>query len=229
MKKVAFIPARSGSKRFPNKNIKMLGDLPLVCWTLKSFLDSECFDEVIFSSDSEQYMDVVHKYISSDKLKFHLRTKDEAGDKVKIFDYIKRNIDIFCEGGIFSLGLPTCPFRTSDNIKECFDMFVTFNRPVFSAHEYEFPVSFSFSVEGNEWYPKFVDSPMISGNTRSQDQEKFYRPNGGIYIFNSSFIKGDVKTFYETGIPFLMERENCIDIDDEFDFKMAEFLLNYVL
>ena len=71
MKKIAFIPARSGSKRLPNKTVKMLGHMPLVCWTLNAFLDSQCFDEVIFSSDSERYWDIVNEYISSEKLKFH--------------------------------------------------------------------------------------------------------------------------------------------------------------
>ena len=124
MKKIAFIPARSGSKRLPNKNVKMLGHMPLVCWTLSAFLDSQCFDEVIFSSDSEEYWNIVNEYISSEKLKFHLRTERESGDKIKIFDYIKDNIDVLCEEeSIFSLGLPTCPFRNSNHVRECFSLF----------------------------------------------------------------------------------------------------------
>jgi len=226
MKKIAFIPARSGSKRLPNKNVKMLGHMPLVCWTLKAFLDSQCFDEVIFSSDSERYWDIVNEYISSEKLKFHLRTERESGDKIKIFDYIKDNIDVLCkEESIFSLGLPTCPFRNSNHVQECFSLFESEKRPVFSASEYEFSVSFSFSIEGNNWKPLFENSPMITGNTRSQEQTKFYRPNGAVYIFNSSFLNSGVKTFYDGAMPYIMSKNDSIDVDTIEDFQIAKSLI----
>ena len=92
MRKIAFIPARSGSKRFPNKNIAHLDGKPLIVWAVNSFLLSKCFDKIIFSSDSEEYFEILKKYINSDLIEFHQRSKIEAGDKIKIFDYVKENI-----------------------------------------------------------------------------------------------------------------------------------------
>ena len=85
MRKIAFIPARSGSKRFPNKNIFPLCGKPLLVWTIESFIKSNCFDEIIFSSDSDEYNDILMEFVKTDIVKFHKRSKEEAGDKIKIF------------------------------------------------------------------------------------------------------------------------------------------------
>ena len=81
MKVVAFIPARSGSTRLKNKNIKKLLHYPLFFWTVKSCIESKKFDKIIFSSDSEKYYTILKKYLKKyfNKKKF-LRlylTKDQ--------------------------------------------------------------------------------------------------------------------------------------------------------
>ena len=59
----AFIPARSGSTRLKNKNIKKLLHYPLFFWTIKSCIESKKFDKIIFSSDSESYYKILKKNI----------------------------------------------------------------------------------------------------------------------------------------------------------------------
>ena len=232
MQKIAYVPARAGSKRFPDKNISLLCNKPLFVWTLEAFIESNCFDKVIFSSDSERYFEIAQEYISSEVLTFHKRNDEEAGDKVKIFDYIKSKITKWCEkDDIFALGLPTCPFRNKKHIQESIDLSLTFNKPIFSANEYEQHVAFSFYFKNNknpkEWEPAFVDSPLITGNTRSQDQRKFYRPNGGLYITKPSYID-NVQTFYQNAIPYIMSTDESIDIDSKKDLDYAEFLIKKI-
>ena len=70
MEKIAFIPARSGSKRFPNKNVSLLGGKPLIVWTVEAFVKSSCFDRIIFSSDSIEYYEILKSYIKSDLIDF---------------------------------------------------------------------------------------------------------------------------------------------------------------
>ena len=90
IKYTAFVPARSGSKRLPGKNIKLLAGKPLVVWTLEAFINSSKVGEVIFSTDSMEYWQIVKEYIKSDKLILDFRSSEEAGDSVKIFDYQQR-------------------------------------------------------------------------------------------------------------------------------------------
>jgi CMP-N-acetylneuraminic acid synthetase len=226
----AFVPARSGSKRLKNKNIKMLGGKPLVVWTLEACIGAKNVDNVIFSTDSKEYWDEVSTFIQSDKLSLSLRTSDEAGDKVKIFDYLQQNIDNIFDNNTdrFLLALPTMPLRTSQHIEQAIELANDNECGVFSAVEYDAPVSFAFSVnKENSWSPLLDSSPMVTGNTRSQDQVCYYHPNGAIYIKSLKDMRNQAtRTFYQGSLPFLMKKSESVDIDTEFDFYLAERLLN---
>ena len=60
---VAFVPARSGSKRLKNKNIKKINNQPLIFWTVLKALKSKVFNQIIFSSDSIKYYDLLIKIL----------------------------------------------------------------------------------------------------------------------------------------------------------------------
>jgi len=229
MSYIAFVPARSGSKRLPNKNVKMLGGKPLVVWTLEACINSPEIDKVIFSTDSDEYWALVKTYLPSDKLCLHKRTADDAGDKVKIFDYLKANpTNIFSNSHqYFLLALPTMPFRSSKNINDAVELHKTLNKPIFSAVEYDFSVAFAFSKNDDEsWEPLLKESPMVTGNTRSQDQVEYFHPNGAIYIRAISDLVGDeLNTLYDGAIPYFMNSNDSVDIDNEEDFRLAEIMV----
>ena len=94
MKSVAFIPARSGSKGIPQKNIKPLHGKPLVTYTLQSALDSQV-DEVVISTDCEKIYSICKNYVATrfpDKLKklyYHKRPKELSEDTSDIKDAIR--------------------------------------------------------------------------------------------------------------------------------------------
>lgn len=229
MKYVAVVPARSGSKRLPNKNVKLLAGKPLVVWSLEAFINVPAVEKVIFSTDSMDYWNVARQHITSEKLVLDYRTPDEAGDTVKIFDYLKdKRQKIFGEyEGAFILALPTAPLRKSQHVQQAIDLFEHEGRAVFSATEYGFPISFAFRVaDGKNWEPVFPDSPMVTGNTRSQNQQVACHPNGAIYIRQvSDLADAALKTLYQGGLPYMMDRTASVDIDSEADFRIAEALI----
>ena len=65
---VCFIPARSGSRRIKDKNIKLLNRKPLIFWTVYKAIKSKKFDKIIFSSDSKKYYQILLKYLKQNKL-----------------------------------------------------------------------------------------------------------------------------------------------------------------
>lgn len=229
MNYTAIVPARAGSKRLPNKNIKPLAGKPLLLWTLEACVQVEQIDKVILSTDSTDYWDLARKSLSSSKLQLDQRSPDEAGDQVKIFDYLKNSAGkIFGDvQGNFILALPTVPLRRSAHIVEAIELFEACGQPVFSATTYNFPVSFAFTIDGNQaWQPLFEDSPMLTGNTRSQNQKPAYRPNGAIYIRPIADLgRPGLKTLYQGARPYLMEPRDSVDIDSELDFAVAAALL----
>jgi len=225
----AFVPARSGSKRLPNKNIKNLAGKPLVIWTLEACMNSDLVDEVIFSTDSEEYWNLAKDYFKSDKLVLDDRSHEEAGDTVKIFDYLKDSVDkIFGDRtGLFLMALPTMPLRNNHDVDKAIQLSNDNNSAIFSAVEYDFAISFAFTVaDEGSWKPVFDSSPMVTGNTRSQDQINAYHPNGAIYIRQIDDLRSDgLKTIYQDGLPMIMEKSSSVDIDTLSDFKLAEALL----
>jgi len=226
----AFVPARSGSKRLPNKNVRKLAGKPLVLWTLEACMNSDQIDEVIFSTDSKDYWELAKSHFNSSKLVLDDRSEEEAGDKVKIFDYLKSLTDkIFGDrSGQFLMALPTMPLRTSDHVNEAIKLSEELGKGVFSAIEYDFAISFAFTAEGeDEWKPLFDESPMLTGNTRSQDQITAYHPNGAIYLRDIEDLRSaELKTIYQGCAPFIMEKSLSVDIDTIEDFKLAGALLS---
>ena len=162
-----------------------LGGKPLLAWTLEACIGSSKIHEVILSTDSMEYYELARELVDSDKLTLDLREPDEAGDQVKIFDYLKdKRQKIFGErDGTFILALPTAPLRKSNHIDEAIALYENIESPVFSATSYDFPVSFAFHVsDTGEWIPAFDSNPMITGNTRSQDQQATFLRYLEIYL-----------------------------------------------
>jgi len=226
---VAFVPARSGSKRLPGKNVKLLAGKPLVVWTLEACANSVRISHVVFSTDSEEYWEIVQRYLKSDKLVLDFRSPDEAGDNIKIFDYLKAGYQrIFRDyGRNFVMALPTVPFRRTKHIDAAILLFEQYKQPVFSATTYGFPISFAFHVDEQDgWSPVFPDGAMVTGNTRSQDQRVAYHPNGAVYVRSvADLAQPDLRTLYQGARPYLMDRDVSLDIDNEIDFAIAETLM----
>lgn len=227
---VAFVPARSGSKRVPGKNIKPLAGKPLVIWTLEAFVQCDKIDTVVFSTDSMKYWETANRYLKSSKLKLDFRTPDEAGDKVKVFDYLKKNHQKIFQGSEqnFVMGLPTVPFRNAQQVSEAIALFEKTGQAVFSATEYGFPISFAFHQDAEQgWKPVCENSPMITGNTRSQDQMQAFHPNGAIYVRRIIDLENaKLRTLYAEAIPYFMDRNHSVDIDNEADFIVASAMAN---
>jgi CMP-N-acetylneuraminic acid synthetase len=221
----AIVPARAGSKRLPDKNIKLLLGRPLIYYTLDALIDQPHITKIVFTSDSPTYQKlVVDEY--GDKVTIENRPPDFAGDKVKIFDEIKRLKD---EGVIntkwFMLCLPTAPLRSREVIKSIIDSWSVDGMPIFSACRYSFATQFAFSInEKQEWVPVSPASPMITGNTRSQDLELHYRPNGAVYLQLTKSLDQN-ETFYIGAKPFVMSDVDSIDVDTELDFVIAASIL----
>ena len=123
---ICFIPARSGSSRVKNKNIRLINNRPLIYWTVLKALKSKMFDRIIFSSDSLEYYKILLKFLKKDKLKhqnliFDKRDVNHSLTKSKIFDYLKydfiNKLELKKTDLVVQL-MPTCPLRSINTIKK---------------------------------------------------------------------------------------------------------------
>jgi CMP-N,N'-diacetyllegionaminic acid synthase len=221
----AIIPARSGSKRLPGKNIKELAGKPLIFYTIDSVLDHHDISRIILTTDSKNYIDLA-KEEYGDKIDYEYRPPEYARDDAKVYDEIKRLVSKnIIQTDWYIVCLPTCPLRNHKVVGNLLDKWRDTNSPLFSASENNFPAQFAFTIAKNsdEWAPLTGGSPMLSGNTRSQDIPKTYRPNGAMYLQHVKNIHEC--TFYINAGAYLMTREESIDIDTELDFITCENML----
>ena len=220
---IAIIPARGGSKRLPDKNIKLLGGKPLISHSIEAALKAKSISAVMVSSDSEQILNIASSY---NEVIIHQREKSLASDTATALELVEHiYMNLKDEYSFITLMLPTCPFRNSKHLDEGFALLKDSDDGVISVTTYEFPISLNVPV--NENYIELSEnSPLITGNTRSQNHKPSYRPNGGFYVSKwSSFDK--YRNFWKGNVKYyLMNRINSIDIDDQIDLNIANMIFN---
>ena len=228
MKRLAIVPARSGSKRFPGKNWAKLGGYPLWLWSVD--VASVAFETTVFTTDSENLLyDVVNREGSF--VIGLLRPKNLCSDTSKVIDTVNWIYDIYdkkpSKPDEIWLLLPTCPLRTVSDVRAAQEVIKDEDCDgVISVTDYEFPPQLALDIEENGEIKDWHESkPWENGNSRSQDHERLYRPNGALYGMkwesfrkNRNFYKGKICSHY-------MPRERSVDIDNEIDLKLAEALI----
>lgn len=218
LKKIAIIPARSGSKGLPNKNILMLLDKPLIAYTIEAAIKSNEFQKVIVSTDSLEYKEISEKYGAEVILRDDYLSNDKATSFMVIEDVLKKikieNLDYFM------LLQPTSPFRDEKYITESIEEFEK------KYSNLDFLVSMTESSKsaglikriGNDKTLKNYD--LDYSNYRRQDGKEYY-PNGAIFIGKVDKYLEKKHFFGEKTLAYFMNKEDSIDIDDRLDFEIA--------
>lgn len=225
MKLLALIPARGGSKRIPNKNMRWLGGKPLISWTIEIAKQIPEFADILVSTDSEAIAQYAKK---QGTLVPWLRPTELSSDVANSIDVCLHAIDWYEKenGKIDGVMLlqPTSPFRSTFNLKRSIELFKT--QPQKSV------VSFSTAASHPMWCYRINDHSLIpyieftAKMARSQDLPAAYVPNGSIYLANTDYLRR-WKSFIgkETNPIIIDEYSENIDIDTEDDWKLAEYIL----
>lgn len=222
MKSLAIIPARSGSKGLPDKNIIDLAGKPLMYYTIKAALDSACFDEVMVSTDSEKYATVA---VSCGASVPFLRSQEMSGDSAGSWDTVREVLHNYQRLGktfdYVALMQPTSPLRDKSDICGIFQMLdrqEVHNAVTVTAVDH--PVQWCFRMPENGSMEEMAHSPY--NNMRRQDLETHYIENGAIYLVDAKMIMNKEYNFYEDRcFGYVMSREKSVDIDSRIDLMVA--------
>jgi CMP-N-acetylneuraminic acid synthetase len=215
MKNIAIIPARGGSKRLPQKNIKLLDGFPLLSFSiLFAQANSEIIDEIYVSTDDEDLKNIALKYGA----KVIDRPKDLSGDlepTVSALKHVLQSIDSEVDNVV--LLQATNPIRPKNLLKEAFEVYQKENSNSL------FTVSRNHKKFGKITDQKFIPYNYKIGQ-RSQDIEPLYFENGLLYITKASLILEDI-IISEDAFPFEIDHIFAsVDIDTQEDFDYAEYL-----
>jgi CMP-N,N'-diacetyllegionaminic acid synthase len=228
MKIMGLIPARSGSKGVPRKNIRLLAGKPLITWTIEQALASRCLDRVIVSTDSCEIADIAKGYGA--EIPF-LRPAELASDETPDLPVYRHALswigerEGYCPDYVVWLR-PTSPLRTASDISAAASLLVASDadcvRSVcrMDAHPY-----YSLRIVENRLC-SFLPSADDRHYLRRQLLPEVYHVNGCVDVVRCTSIKDPELLFSGNMLPYIMPLERSLDIDTDFHFRIAEFLMN---
>jgi CMP-N,N'-diacetyllegionaminic acid synthase len=219
---LAIIPARSGSKRLPRKNILDLCGKPLISYSIEAGLKSKYISKVIVSSDDEEILQISQTF-GADTIK---RPDYLATDTSSTFDVIEHTINSLEKYDYVVLLQPTSPLRNEKHIDEAIELLNKRNADsIISVCETEHSPLWCNTLPQDSSMSTFLRDEVL--NKRSQDLQIFYRLNGAIYICKTEKLLENKSFFIKENIfAYIMDKMDSVDIDDELDFLIAKEIFN---
>ena len=218
------IPARGGSKGIPYKNIKLLAGKPLISYSIDIARQFTVDENICVTTDDEQIIEVVEAYGLHVPFK---RPDYLATDLIGTYDVLLHAVEYYESLGkrydAIVLLQPTSPFRTVDYVKKAMSLY---------RNDIEMIVSVKEAV-ANPYYNCFEENTegllhISKGDgllQRRQDAPKAWEFNGSIYVINIESLKEKNMSEFSQIKKIQMDEFHSIDIDNMFDWKIAELIL----
>jgi len=232
---LALIPARSGSKGVPDKNVRPLGGQPLIAWSIAAATRSQTIDRVIVSTDSDAYGRIAIKHGA--EVPF-LRPSELAADCSRDLEFILHALDWLDDRGeepdlIVHLR-PTTPFRTPTHLDAAVEMMSTGSTStglhptaVRSVHEMSTTAYKSMEIDGGILRQIGAGTTALDrANDPRQDFPVTYLANGYVDVLSTNFIRGSGLLHGDRVVPFVTGLALEVDVATDFDLLEYHLELN---
>jgi CMP-N,N'-diacetyllegionaminic acid synthase len=227
---VALIPARSGSKRVPDKNIRLLAGHPLIAYSIAAALQSRIFSTVIVSTDSERYADIARYYGATVPF---LRPAPIAGDTSPDIEWVEYTLSQLHNGGqdydCFSILRPTSPFRLPETIRRAWREFLAQEgvdslRAVEKCQQHPGKM---WIVRGKRMLPLLPMGPAEQPWHSSQypSLPEVYVQNASLEIARTRVVREEKTIAGNVLMPFFTENFEGFDVNSDYDWNLAEHLV----
>ena len=221
--KIAIIPARKGSKRIKNKNIKLFFGKPIIYWSIKAAKDSKLFDKIIVSTDCKIIANIANKFGAETPF---VRPKNLSGDVVNVDKVIKHALLWYKKKDIIfdkaCCIYPTAPFLSKEIIRNGLEL-IQDNKKFFSftVTSFPHPIERSFKIKKDgSIIPKFKNNEK----KRSQLFEVLYHDIGQIYWGMSEAFLKEKNIFAKNSSAIYIPRYLAHDINTIEEWKTAELI-----
>ena len=223
---LAVIPARGGSQAVPGKNIRPLSGKPLLAYAIEEAHMSRHVTRTILSTDDEAIATVGRDYgVEIPFMRPPELAKNDTpslSPHVHLLDWLRDNEDYDPDYTI--LLQPPSPFRTAQHIDDAIETFLSTPeaKSLVSITNADYHPHWMKVIDGSWLVPFMPDAPSASARQQLPD---VYRPNGAIYIQSPETLRGPGAYYATPTLPFFMAREDSLNIDDEYDFHLAELIM----
>jgi pseudaminic acid cytidylyltransferase len=215
------VPARSGSKRIPHKNIRKFHGLPIMAYPILAALKSDCFSEIMVSTDEESIALIARKYGASVPfLRSKMAASDHASTEAVIQEVITayrqlgREFDYIC--CLYPTAALVQPIHLQQGLQQLLsDPNLTGVLPVLP---FGYPVQRAITLRDGRtvmMYPEHYDS-------RSQDLERAYHDAGQWYWSRRDHFETTHELIGPNCAAVILSEMEAQDIDHEDDWRLAE-------
>jgi CMP-N-acetylneuraminic acid synthetase len=228
----AVIPARGGSTRVPRKNVRTLGEKPLIAHTLDQAADSELIDRTIVSTDDDEIARVAEAHGGSVPFE---RPAELSTDESTSPPVIEHALDWVESSGaapdVVVMLQVTTPFRTTDDIDNAIDMLRNHSdaTSVVSVAEFDVPPYWAIERDETGLLSEHFDAGVLWTDDipRSQDFETLYYPNGAVFAAHTEAFREAVSFYTDETVGYVMPPERSLDIDEPHELELARALYRY--
>lgn len=222
--RIAILPARAGSKRIPNKNIRDFCGKPIISYILTAISESSLFDVVHVSTDSTEIASIVEK--EGFPVDF-LRPSHLADDLTPLYPVVRYVLNTYLQRGrsfdTAAILMPCAPLITTSDLVQACSTFEdsTTNLPLLSVSEYPVPIQMSFSIDKQSVLSARYPSCLV---TRTQDLPASYYDSGQFEFLKPSSVLNQSDDAFSQYLGYRVPRSRSVDIDTIDDWLFAEAL-----
>lgn len=225
---VGFIFARGGSQGVPGKNIRLLAGKPLIAYAIETALQSEFIDRIVVSTDDEKIARVAQDFGA--EVPF-VRPKELAQNNSSEWLAWQHAIRILKEQDngrkldVFVSIPPTAPLRVAEDVDNAIQTFLESDADIaITVKKTGRHPSFNMITLDEQNYAELV-LPLDKQVIRRQDVPPMYDMTTVAYVARPKFIMKSKAIFEGKVKAVLIPEERALDIDTEFDFQFAEYLV----
>jgi pseudaminic acid cytidylyltransferase len=224
MNNVLIIPARSGSKRIPNKNKKDFLGVPMIERAIVLSKQAGVFSSIVVSTDDEEIVEISNRNGVEVTQKRPDVLSDDYATTLDVMAYetarLQENLQ-FTEISSISCLYPCTPLLTENLMQQALNLFFKYNSGyVFLAKETGIAFERTFTLDNNQR----IDSEMKMEKMRSQDAHHRYMDAGQFYVGRPSDWLEKKAIFTRDAVAYVIEQYETIDVDTMSDWEIAEQL-----
>jgi CMP-N,N'-diacetyllegionaminic acid synthase len=227
LKSICFIGARGGSKGVRGKNIRRMGNMPLIAHTIKTSLESGIFKHVIVSTENNEIARIAKKYGA--EVPF-VRPKKLATDTAGMVDVMVHGINELKEQGYnFDILVNrdcTVPFMRNIDVKGAITLL---NRKkcdaVYGVYKQHFNPYFNMMEMNSNGFLKL--SKKMKERPKSRQESPIVYQLNGLFVYDVKKLLKYKTAILPKSLPYEIPLESGLMIDTELEFKIAEMMFKY--
>lgn len=218
---VAIIPARSGSKRIPRKNVKAFRGKPMIAWSIEAARKSNCFSRIVVSTDSDEIAAVAREWGAETPFTRPRSLADDHTGTQAVIAHAVQALELVEDSPVCCL-YATAPLVQPKDLYTGLQKLRDTNAAyVFTVTNYPFPIQRAIRITPDNRVEMLQPEQF---HTRSQDLEPAWHDAGQFYWAKAATWLKTAPIFTKASVPLPLPRWRVQDIDTPEDWTLAEFM-----